>query len=221
MRHALPGIVMCSAIACASAQSPGADVSGDGRGTQATATDPGSIDQLLSTGDRNATAEGKPVAAAALKLSARGQQQRDAIRYWTTEVTAEQLAGVPFACIKPTIPRDATVLMEAVKVGKDYEAYLYCYNGFVDKLFGDKPAVQRIPADLAALMTDGEVDQACAHIDSVVTGAVAKIKLQSDPVQADLARWAARSETLIVNDRIRWTTNQQRQIEDALSRRGY
>jgi hypothetical protein len=152
---------------------------------------------------RRAKAAGNANATAALLRTAERQQHLAEITYWTTGINARQLTGQEFACAAPEFPVFSDIRVDATKVVNAYEGYRACYNGYVDKLFGDLPTVRRIPASLSVLMSDDEFDQARTRIDTLVATTVAELQRRSAPVLADRDRWVARSAAYITTQEIR------------------
>ena len=152
---------------------------------------------------RRAAAAGNPGAAEALQRSGARQQRLAEIAYWTGGITARQLPGAEFDCKGPEFPTYSDIRVDAAKVVASYENYRTCYNSYVDKLFGDLPTVRRIPADLAALMSDDEFEQARVHVDALVASTVATLKQRSAPVLAERDRWVERSIAYITTQELR------------------
>lgn len=249
MKRPLLFIALICASFCAVAQAPIAGSADSARAKPVAASEFDHLSRLAANGDRDAmlmlgkiywsgagvdvdrdradslfrraAAAGHPDAAQALSLSERRRQQDLAIRYWTTEVSADRLTGGAFSCVRPDIPQSSMFRPQAVVVSKAYEAYRRCYNGYVDKLYGDAPAEQRIPAELRTLMSDMEIDQARSLIDTTVVTAIRDIKRQSGPLLADIDRWAVKSATVIVNEQNRWIASRVQVESEERIKRGY
>lgn len=165
---------------------------------------------------RKAAKAGNPNAQAALRLTPDRQARLSDIAYWTETITARQLTGTEFNCKGPAFPLFSDIRVDAVKVVKSYEAYRTCYNGYVEKLFGDLPTVRRIPADVSLLMSEDEFDRARAHIDALVAATVADLQRLSAPVLTERDRWVAHSLSYITTQELR--RNSAREVESANAR---
>ena len=146
-----------------------------------------------------AAAAGNRDAAASLKLSAQRQAHMADIAYWTSGYNGADLSAGKFNCVAPTYPPYSETKRAVTEVGDAYNAYIACYNGFVDNLSAAMPAGKRIPEEVALLMSEEELTQARAHLTKVYMDAAARGKAVADATLARNALWTKDTSEYLAN----------------------
>lgn len=136
-----------------------------------------------------AAAAGNADAKVAVGMTAARQQHMADIEYWTTKYDGADLTSGQYDCRAPVLPARSTTRDEVKKTGDEVSQWRACYNGFVKNLDDAMPAGKRIPAEIADLMTDQEMDQARAHLDQVYARVASNAKTSADKTLADFSRW--------------------------------
>jgi len=85
-------------------------------------------------------------------------------------------------------------------VSDSYQAWQQCYNGFVANLNETLSRGSRIPADVAALLTPQEAQQAVAHVDRVHEGLIAQAQQNASQVMARYDAWQGATERYVKSD---------------------
>ena len=78
---------------------------------------------------------------------------------------------------------------EIAVVAAKVQAWQTCYNKFVEHINAASPLTQRIPKDVADLMTKPEMEAATKHLESVQARIVEGSKIASKLFLADYAVW--------------------------------
>jgi TPR repeat protein len=152
---------------------------------EGTAVDRARADALFA----KAAAAGNQDAAGAMGLTAARQQHLADIEYWTAKYDGADLTSGAFNCPAPALPERSTT-NEAIKATTDaVSGWKTCYNGFVRNLGDAMPAGKRIPAAVADVMTDVELERAKAHLGEVYGRAAASAKAGADRTLAAFASW--------------------------------
>jgi len=146
---------------------------------------------------RQAHEAGNKEAAEALTLSARRAARSADIARWTGGYDGADLTAGKYACPLPTIPDVSKNNKEIKATSEAYAAWSQCYNGFVQDLEGPLAPANRIPPDLAVLMTDAEKAQAAAHLNQVYASVVDKVAGNANAVIARHAAWEKATQAFV------------------------
>jgi TPR repeat protein len=136
-----------------------------------------------------AAAAGNAEATTALGMTAARARHAADIDFWTTRYDGADLKAGKFACQRPTIPLKSTTNEEIGATNAAMESWRTCYNGFVDNLADAMPPGKRIPAEVADLLTDAEMEQAKAHLDQVYKRVLDDARAGAARTMADHASW--------------------------------
>lgn len=148
---------------------------------------------------KKAAGKGNKTAVAALELMRQRETRRADIDFWTTKYDGADLRSGKFRCSAPRIPAVSKENEEITSVAGKVGAWQECYNGFVANMNANAAAAQRIPADIAKLLNEKELEAAQARIDNVHQGIAAEASISAKLVLADFAAWRSATETY-VND---------------------
>jgi TPR repeat protein len=146
--------------------------------------DRGKADHLFA----EAAAAGNKEAAEATTLTKRREAHAAEIAKWTTYDGAD-LTGGKYACAEPPIGDVAKTNVEIKATTAAYQAWSDCYNGFVADLEGPLAPANRIPADIAVLMTDPERNEAMQKIVAATNASAAKVGAGAQNVIARFDAW--------------------------------
>lgn len=144
-----------------------------------------------------AAAKGNKRAAAALDVMQRRTARRADIDYWISKYDGADLQSGQFRCVAPRIPAISKLNEEIRSVGASVEAWQACYNGFVANMNAYSPLSKRIPADIAKLLNQQELDAAKAHLDEVYQRIAADSSIGAKLVLADFAAWRSATEKYV------------------------
>jgi hypothetical protein len=136
-----------------------------------------------------AAAAGNAEAAKALGMTAARARRAADIEYWTTRYDGADLTSGKFACPLPSIPLASTKNDEIKATTAAMETWRACYNGFVDNLADAMPAGKRMPAEVADLLSDPEMEQAKAHLEQVYKRVLADAKAGAGKTLAAYDAW--------------------------------
>lgn len=146
---------------------------------------------------RKAAAKGNKTAAAALEVMAQRQARRADIDYWMTRYDGADLTSGKFRCVAPHIPAISKVNEEIASVGARVGAWQQCYNAFVVNMNANAKVAQRVPADIAKLLNEKEMEAAQARIDEVHQRIAAAATIDAKLVLADFAAWRTATENYV------------------------
>lgn len=161
-----------------------------------------------------AAAAGSAAAHAALTLSAQRRRQSDDITWWLVGYQGDDLNEAASRCVAPVFPQTSASAAEADAVDAAYEAYRVCYNGFVDQLYAASPPVNRIPRQLALLMSETEYGLASDRLNAIYDAAKQRWQQQANGVAAARAGWASQSVAFITTHAMR----RRQQVAEAEAR---
>jgi TPR repeat protein len=150
-----------------------------------------------------AAAGGSKAAVAATGLTGQRAQQLPAITYWTAGYDGADLTAGAFHCVAPAQPKFSDTKRSIAAVTASNDAYIACYNGFIDNLLNAMPPGKRIPVDIAILMSERELDQARQHISKVYAAVAAREKRMADQVIAKRAAWVDATLARLTTEMIR------------------
>jgi hypothetical protein len=151
---------------------------------QGVAADRAKADHLFA----EAGAAGNKEAQDALTLSHRREARSGEIAKWSAYDGADLAAG-KYACPQPAIGEVSKTNDEIKATMSGYQAWAACYNGFVSDLDGPLAPSRRIPADLVALMSESEHQQAVGHVSEATQAAVGKVGANAQAIMASYDKW--------------------------------
>lgn len=146
---------------------------------------------------KKAAGKGNKTAVAALELMRQRETRRADIDFWATKYDGADLKSGKFRCSAPRIPAVSKENEEITSVAGKVGAWQECYNGFVANMNANAAAAQRIPADIAKLLNEKELEAAQARIDSVHHGIAADASISAKLVLADFAAWRSATEAYV------------------------
>jgi TPR repeat protein len=135
-----------------------------------------------------AAAAGNKEAQEALTLSHRREARSGEIAKWSAYDGADLSAG-KYGCPQPAIGAVSRTNDEIKATMSGYQAWAACYNGFVTDLEGPLAPAHRIPADLVALMSESEHQQALAHVNEATQAAVKNVGASAQAIMARYDKW--------------------------------
>jgi TPR repeat protein len=172
---------------------------------------------------KKAAAKGNKTAVAALEVMKQREARRTDIDYWTTKYDGADLKSGKFRCVAPRIPAMSKVNEEINSVGDKMAAWQECYNGFVANMNANATVAQRIPADIAKLLNQKEMDAAQARIVNVHDAISADASIGAKLLLADFAAWRSATEAYVVehNALVKSSTETDRVNEQDARRKKY
>jgi uncharacterized protein len=135
-----------------------------------------------------AAAAGNKEARDALGLTQRREAHAAEIAKWTAYDGADFATG-KYACPEPAIGEVGKTNDEIKATIDGYKTWSACYNGFVADLKGPLAPANRIPADIAVLMTEAEHDQALERIVAATDAKAAQVGGGAKNVIARYDQW--------------------------------
>lgn len=138
---------------------------------------------------KKSAAKGNKTALAALEMMKKREVRKDDIAYWMAKYDGAEFKTGPYRCPVPRIPAMSKQNDEIAVVAAKVQAWQTCYNKFVEHINAASPLTQRIPKDVADLMTKEEMAVATKHLDSVQARIVEESKIASKLFLADYAVW--------------------------------
>ena len=138
---------------------------------------------------RKAAAKGNKTAIAALERTSERAAHRTEIDYWMSKYDGSDLKSGEFRCATPRFPAISKLDDEIETVSKRLSTWEACYNKYVVNLNAAKPLTQRIPKEIAALMTPEEMATATAYLVEVHSLQAQEAKVSAKLVLADFAVW--------------------------------
>jgi hypothetical protein len=171
---------------------------------------------------RKSAARGNKTAAAALEVMKQRVLRRGEIDHWTSKYDGADLKSGTLRCPAPRIPAISRDNQEIEAVAARMTAWQDCYNGFVQNLNASSPLVKRIPADVAALMNEGEIAKARRYLDEVHARIAGDARIGGKLVLADFGAWRSATDAYVA-DTMRLSTavrlgRQQEEGASAISR---
>ena len=144
-----------------------------------------------------AAAKGNKVAADSLVIMQQRVERRADIDYWMAKYDGEDLKSGKFHCTAPRVPAVSKQSDEIDRVANAINKWQDCYNGFVLNLNAVTPLSNRIPADVAKLMSAAEMEKAKAHLAQVQENVSEEAKVGAKMTLADVAVWRSATEAYI------------------------
>jgi hypothetical protein len=161
-----------------------------------------------------AAAHGHPEAARALAMTDQRARHAADIDYWTTRYDGADLTAGKFACRRPAIAAQSTDNAEIKATATAMATWQACYNEFVDNLADATPPGKRIPAELADLLSDPEMEQAKAHLERVYKRVLADAKAGADKTLADYGAWEKSTAAYVTAENAARLARQKEQQAD-------
>lgn len=150
----------------------------------------GSVDvPKAETWFRKSAAKGNKTAIAALEMIKQRELRKEDIAYWMSKYDGAELRSGKYRCPTPRFPAMSKVNEEIDRIAKKVQEWQTCYNNFVEHINSVSPLTQRIPKDIADLMTKDEMEVATKYLDSVHARIVEDAKVGSKLFLADYAVW--------------------------------
>jgi TPR repeat protein len=141
-----------------------------------------------------AAASGSADAKIALGMTAARQQHMGDIEYWTTKYDGSDLTSGQYNCKAPAVPARSTTNEDIKATDSAVNAWKACYNGFVKNLRDAMPVGTRVPAEIADLMTDQEMEQAKARLNDIYTRVATNERASADKTLAAYDSWRKETE---------------------------
>jgi hypothetical protein len=158
-----------------------------------------------------ASAAGQAGSSLSPEAKAAARQQRAAdIEYWTSKYDGADLRSGQFNCQPPTLPSMSRTNRQIKSTETAVANWKQCYNGFVQNINAAQPSGKRIPADVAALMTDAEMAQAKAHLDKVYARVAADAQVGADKTMAAYDKWSKSTAAYVAQS----NSESEQQAED-------
>lgn len=146
---------------------------------------------------KKAAAKGNKVAIASLELMDQRVKRRADIDYWIKGYDGADLKAGEFRCVAPRIPAMSKINEEIDRIGAAVKSWQDCYNKYVTNLNAAMPLTQRVPADIAKLMTRQESDASRAYLEQLQSNLTEEAKVSSKLVLADFAAWREATENYV------------------------
>lgn len=138
-----------------------------------------------------AAASGNKDAIAARSLSGNRARLAADIAHWTGGYNGAELTTGSFNCPAPAIPAVSKTNADIKATNAVIAAWHACHNGLVDNLNSALPPGKRIPAEVAVVMSEEEVQRANAHLNKVYTEAMDKAQASATAMVARRRQWEA------------------------------
>ncbi len=158
----------------------------------------GVIDDAIAQGwFQKSAAKGNKASATALDVMKKRVARKADIEFWISKYDGAELTAGPYRCPAPRLPAISKDNADIKAVADRIEAWQNCYNAFVVNLNAVTPLTKRIPADIAALMKQEEIDAATKHLQQVQDNVAEGAKVSSKLVLADVAAWRAATDSWV------------------------
>lgn len=136
-----------------------------------------------------AASSGNKDAIAAQSLSGNRARLAAEIAHWTSGYSGDDLTAGKYNCTAPAVPAVSKTNADIKATGAVIAAWQACYNGFTDNLNSALPPGKRIPAELAVVMSEQEVQQAKLHLSKVYGEAIDKAQASATAIVAQRTQW--------------------------------
>jgi len=146
---------------------------------------------------KKAAAKGNKVAIASLELMDQRVKRRADIDYWIKGYDGADLKAGEFRCVAPRIPAMSKINEEIDRISAAVKTWQDCYNKYVTNLNAAMPLTQRVPADIAKLMTRQESDASRVYLEQLQSNLAEEAKVSSKLVLADFAAWRVATENYV------------------------
>jgi TPR repeat protein len=167
-----------------------------------------------------AAAGGDAEASAATALSAQRAARLADIAAWTTHYNGRDMVSGKFACVAPVMPAVSKTNAEIKSLAASYDAYVACYNGYVDNLASAMPAGKRLPNEVAIVMSEQELTQAKRRLETVYAGLARSGAQEADQAMRQHTAWVAATEAYVAAENVEIAKRtKQAQLEIDASKR--
>lgn len=147
-----------------------------------------------------ASKAGNKNADAALALIANRVKRKADIDYYVNAYDGSDVALSKFKCVTPVIPELSKIKREIKEVAAGVDAWMDCYNGFVNNLNASLPPGKAIPSDIEALMNEQEFEKAKMRMDAAYARVIAQGREQAQKISAQRDAWQASTEEYVLNE---------------------
>ena len=138
---------------------------------------------------RKAAEKGQSKANESIQRIEQRAKRKSEIEYWTAKYDGRELIDGKYMCPLPRLPSVSKLNDEIDAINARLQRWQDCYNGMVVNLNKSKPLTQKIPADLAALMTKAETAKAEEYLGEVHKRISERAKVQAKLLLADVSAW--------------------------------
>ncbi len=136
--------------------------------------------------------------AVADEVAERARAGRKAdIDFYLNQYEGRDVELEKFQCTRPIFPELSRTKAEIEKVGQSVDAWLACYNRFVQGLNDALPVGKGIPAELQALITPAELAQAKQRMGRVYQVVSEEGEDALKAVLADSAAWKEKTDAYV------------------------
>jgi hypothetical protein len=136
-----------------------------------------------------AAASGNKEAMDAQSLSTKRAQRSAEIAYWTSGYDGADLLSGKYNCVAPRMPAISITNAEINGVNADLAAWNKCQEGISAHMQALMPPGKQIPAAIAVVMSEQEVQQAKSHLDKVYGEVMAKAQANATALLAEHEKW--------------------------------
>lgn len=164
----------------------------------------GAIDLVKAeTWFKKSAAKGNKTAIAALEMMKQRQLRKADIEYWMSKYDGAEFKTGTFRCVAPRLPAVSKQNEEIDAVTKKVNAWKTCYNDAANGLNAANPLTQRIPKDVADLMTKDEMATATTYLGTVFSNLIEEARVSSKLFMADYTVWRDATDAYVTeNNRI-------------------
>lgn len=152
---------------------------------------------------QKAAASGDKKADAALALIAQRALRKADIDFYVHGYKGDDVALEKFNCGNPEIPEVSQSKRKINEVGQTVDAWMECYNGFVQNLNAALPPGKAIPQDVEILMNEQEFTQAKALMDKVYAAISAEARQKATAIATKRDAWKANTAAYVVTENAR------------------
>lgn len=146
---------------------------------------------------KKSAAKGNKTAIGSLEMMKKRETRRADLDYWISKYDGAELTSGAFRCPAPRIPALSKQNDEIESVSAKVAAWQDCYNAFVRNLNEASPLTQRIPKEIADLLTKDEAEQSRVYLEGVFSGIAENAKVSAKLVLADFGAWRNATDAYI------------------------
>ena len=140
-----------------------------------------------------AKAGGNKDAAESLALMQQRRTRKQDIAYYVSSYKGDEVKLEKYNCVDPVFPEVSRTQVEIKEIRAKMDTWMACYQRFQTGLQAALPAGKAIPADVAKVMSLGELKQAREAMDKVYAQAGADGQEQGRKLIASHDEWAKRT----------------------------
>lgn len=172
---------------------------------------------------RKAAASGDKESSAALEVMRQRVLRKAEIDFWVNKFDGESLRSGKFKCTAPRIPAVSKDNPDIDSVFARVKTWQDCYNAFVVNMNATSTFAGQVPADLARLMKQDEIDKATARLDKVHAQVADDARIGSQIILADIAAWRSATDNWVKehNEIVRSGPTAERQADIDARKRNY